>query len=62
MFRQRKKVVIDGKDRGKTVVVDSETDEVEQEHELLSSTQKGKLWKTMSQKTQNPYEKIQQIP
>ena len=30
MFRQRKKVVMDGKDRGKAVVVDSETDELGQ--------------------------------
>ena len=30
MLRQRKKVVIEGKDKRKTVVVDSETDEVEQ--------------------------------
>ena len=56
MFRQRKKLVVDGKGKGKAVVVDSETDEREKDHELISHKQKGKPSKVISQKSQNPYE------
>lgn len=48
MFRQRKKVAVDGKDRGKTVVVEEETDELEEQHESISNRQKGKMTKTKS--------------